>query len=111
MTAPALPGYGWFDVPPTWDWPSDCRVFIGGCYERGPGSSFRAAAHAHDKARVVCVRSPRRIFVEGTGRPSRVMFHELAHIISGHGHDDHWRAVMRNLGQPIPARYQRKERK
>jgi len=92
--------------------------------ERGEGSRFRHRAHAHNyKGDAfygwVCVLSPKRLGVtvacEGGAdlevvKPSRILVHEYAHILTpGHGHDDTWRATMRELGQPIPARYKRKQ--
>lgn len=79
-------------------------VFLGGCVERGDGSSFRARAHAHISGPKVsqiydgwiCVRSRRRLM--NGGRPSNLMLHELAHLISRQGHTDKFRAVLRSLG-------------
>lgn len=79
-------------------------VFVGGCVDRGDGSSFRAKAHAHTKEPHkgwICVRSAKRLYVAGTERPSKLMLHELAHILTGHGHDDMWRREVRRLGGTI----------
>lgn len=114
--------WGERDCP--FDWPEVVGLFIGGCVERGIGSSFRRQAHAHCKKGDphrgwICVRSHRRIFAavreasgewQSSDRPSRLMWHEYAHILTGHGHDDVWRKKMRELGQPIPAHLKKRKR-
>lgn len=101
-------------------------VFVGGCVERGEGSSFRAKAHAHNNRKSknfgwICVRSKKRIgeyvmnidngFDGVVTKPSRLLLHEVAHIHApNHSHDDVWRRRMRDLGQPIPSRYRKQRR-
>jgi hypothetical protein len=77
-------------------------IFLKGCVARGEGSSFRARAHAHTgkddpNKGWICVRGHRRLYAD-RGRPSNLMLHELAHILTGHGHDDIFRAKLRELG-------------
>lgn len=89
-------------------------VFVGGCVERGDGSSFRAIAHAHTSKRDeqhgwICVRSPKRLYT-ANGTPSQTMLHELAHIVTGQGHTDKWRTKARELGYRVPAHYQKHAR-
>lgn len=105
-------------------------IFLGGCVQRGVGSSFRAQAHAHNSrylkskfdihAGWICMRSIRRLgqhhMIAGDDgrtvividKPSQLLMHEYAHVLCpGHGHDDKWRKTMRNLGQPIRKQYQK----
>lgn len=107
-------------------------VFVGGCVERGDGSSFRAKAHAHNEQYVkigsskvmdengnpkewkhfgwICVRSAKRLYTR-PGQPSNLMWHELAHILTpGHSHDDVWRAKAREFGVYIGKRYAKQRR-
>jgi hypothetical protein len=75
-------------------------VFLGGCVERGDGSSFRARAHTHIEDQWkgwICVRGRKRLMTR-TGKPSNLMWHELAHAITGQGHTDVFRAKLRELG-------------
>lgn len=111
--------FGWHSYGP--QYPPECMpeivgIFVGGCVYRGVGSRFRSMAHAHNHpghefTGWVCILSPRRLLNTRGDAPSRLMWHEYAHILTpGHGHDDKWRAVMRSLGQPIPTRYKTRVR-
>lgn len=77
----------------------NCKVFIGGCIERGVGSSFRRKAHAHNYKRdpnfgTLCFRSIKRIgeyhtianddntLIVVVDKPSRLLLHEYAHILA-----------------------------
>ncbi len=100
-------------------WKEVRGIFVGGCVQRGPGSSFRAKAHAHNmKENVnfgwICVRSVKRLG-ETKGniitKPSQLLWHEYSHILTaGHSHDDVWRNKMRELHQPITAQYVKQAR-
>lgn len=88
------------------EYPEVKGVFVGGCVERGDGSSFRAKAHAHwvngkDSDSWICVRSAKRLY-NAKGEPSNIMKHELAHIITGKGHTQVWADKLRQLGGSIP---------
>lgn len=81
-------------------------VFVGGCVERGDGSSFRRKAHAHpdEKQRNhshpgwICVRSTKRLYVSGTERPSLLMWHELSHLFVPYEyHGPNFKRMMRRL--------------
>lgn len=108
-------------IPCPFDWPEVAGIHIGACVDdEGGWACPTVIAHAHNK-RVdrwfgfICVRlSEGQLFatpMPGRGpRPSRVAWHERAHLLTpGHGHDDAWRRVMRELGQPIPDRYRKRQ--
>ena len=77
----------------------NCKAFIGGCIDRGVGSSFRRQAHAHNSKTdpefgCLCFRSIKRIgqyhqIANDDGsitivvdKPSRLLLHEYAHILA-----------------------------
>lgn len=75
-------------------------VFVGGCVIRGEGSRFRAKAHSHtvgDYAGWICYLSSKWLHVR------ELALHELAHIATGHGHTDTWRAALIKLGGTVDA--------
>lgn len=75
-------------------------VFVGGCVKRGDGSSFRAKAHAHSEGEHtgwICYRSIKRI------NHRELAIHELAHVLTGEGHTDVWRAKVLELGGTLDA--------
>lgn len=100
-------------IPPE-QWPECLRghpelkgVFVGGCVDRGVGSSFRAKAHAHTRGGNVgwiCIRGWRRLAQKS------LLIHELAHIKTSSGHTDKWRKMLRALGGKVTAQYQKKRR-
>lgn len=117
-----LAEYGPRDCP--FDWPGVAGVYVGGCVATD-GGRFRRQAHAHNQRGDrhfgwICILSQRKLYgqtrsADGvwtpTDRPSRLMWHEYAHILTpSHGHDDTWRAMMHRLGQPLPARYKKRKR-
>lgn len=84
-------------------------VFVGGCVERGVGSSFRRQAHAHNSHKSewfgwICVRSGKRVLT-ATGKPTTLMLHEYAHIlVPNQGHTVKWAAALVKLGAPAEAK-------
>ena len=98
----------------------DCKIFIGGCFERGVGSSFRAMGHAHNmttkpawKANFgwICLRAIKRLGEheiidnkDGTVdvrviKPSHTLKHEYAHILApNQGHTETWAKRLKELG-------------
>jgi len=77
------------------------RLFVGGCAERGDGSSFRRRAHAHVVGQHkgwICIRSWRRV-LGSTSRPSMLIWHEVAHCLVGpsNWHNQTWDRMRRKL--------------
>lgn len=74
------------------------RAFVGGCYERGEGSKFRAKAHTHTRGeKWICFRSTKWLGCK------ELLTHELAHALTNHGHTDKWRKKVLELGGTIEA--------
>lgn len=101
-------------IPVPKEMPEIVGLFVGGCVERGDGSSFRASGHAHmlpDDAYPgwVCIRSAKRVYT-ASGRPTTLMWHEYAHVLTGEGHTARWRATMVRLGRPAEAERYRRNR-
>jgi hypothetical protein len=87
-------------------------VSIGGCvWAVGTDrkGAFRRQAHAHTHATDVrrgwvCVLSGRtERLVTPTGKATRLLIHEIAHVATLTGHDDAWRAMVARLGAPSEA--------
>lgn len=75
--------------------PACIGVFVGGCVARGRGSRFCGDAHAHTDGEFVgwiCYRD------EQWARHAEIAIHELAHVVTGHGHTDRWRETVLALG-------------
>lgn len=99
-----------------------CRgLSVGKClagleWEDSPTSEFENAHAHHSRTNdvhhryhgLICVRWARKLGSDE--QVSRTVIHELCHLISRSGHDDRWRRVMRQFGQPIPKRYQKRPR-
>lgn len=99
--------YGFNHVPA--DMPEVVGLFVGGCVQRGVGSSFRRVAHAHNHKGDetygwICFRSPKRVLTP-SGKPSVTVYHEYAHILCpNRGHDRLWRETITRLGFPGEAK-------
>ena len=102
-------------------------IFVGGCVERGEGSSFRSKAHAHNDQKYpyygwICVRSIKRIgkfhlfdqrlvdigvanYQDFDGRidkPSQLLLHEYAHLLApNQGHTVTFYKRLREIGGHI----------
>ena len=96
------------DYPAFKGYPQFLGLFVGGCVERGDGSSFRRKAHSHCVKGYlaygwICVRSVKRLYIQGTNRPSLLMWHELAHLLcdehrtSCSFHSPRFKRIMREL--------------
>lgn len=96
-------------------------VFVGGCISTGSGVSLGAQAHAHndpDDSRFgwICFMGCLRVWIGGRRafkdpslpkRPSRVFWHEYAHLMvpGDFDHGRRWITVMESLGQPVQRQY------
>ncbi len=88
---------------------------VGQCVD-GSALASDVYAHAHQYPKDsnrgwICIRSPKDVLASGSRQLSATVMHEFAHLVAAAGHDDDWRRTMRELGQPIPAAYRKRERK
>jgi len=87
---------------------------VGQCVDGSPlPTGVYAHAHQYPKDSNrgwVCIRSPRDILRRGSREISTTVMHGFAHLLAAAGHDDDWRRTMRELGQPIPAAYRKRNR-
>jgi hypothetical protein len=77
-------------------------VFVGGCVERGVGSSFRATAHAHSHGfhrGFICFRSDKWLHVR------ELWLHELAHVVTRQPHNNRWREFLLQIGGTLDPVY------
>lgn len=106
----------------------NCKgIFVGGCVERGEGSSFRAKAHCHNHEGSpffgwICVRSAKRLgkfhlfdqnlvdigvvnYQDYDGRidtPSQLLLHEYAHLLApNQGHTAKFFVELKRIGGHI----------
>jgi hypothetical protein len=89
-------------------------LFVGGCVDRTDKSAFTERAHAHSDPPYkgwICVDAAEPLYIGGTKKPNMLMLHELAHLLSKHGHDDVWRKRVRELGGAVYRAEQKKSRK
>jgi hypothetical protein len=87
---------------------------MGQCVD-GSTLATDVCAHAHQSPKDsnrgwICIRSPRDVLRPGSQQLSTTVMHEFAHLVAAAGHDDDWRRAMRELGQPIPAAYRKRQR-
>jgi hypothetical protein len=79
--------------------------------ELGAGKKEHAHAHFGNDDRYdgwICVR--RNDELGRYDRVSGTLMHELAHLLSRHGHDDSWRRWMKRLGQFVAPAWQKRAR-
>ena len=69
------------------------KIFIGGCIERGEGSSIRRSGHAHNDNRdpnfgAICIKGKTHHLLRlHNGEPTNLLKHEYAHILcNNQGH-------------------------
>lgn len=90
-----MPELTWEERPEEYRRPEVIGVFVGGCVDRGDGSSFRAKAHAHDKdphKGWICHRGTKWL------KCRELLLHEVAHVLTGAGHNDKWRKKVIDIG-------------
>ena len=94
------------------EFPEVKEIILGGCIEgikkKGILARFRRRAHSHcsDKDEykgTICVLSAKeeRIRNPVTGKLTMLALHEIAHILTGHGHDAVFFRKVREIGGAI----------
>ncbi len=91
------------------DMPNTKHIFLGGCVQEGVGSrvggDMSVWAHAHcspedPRYGWVCFEHPEDF------EDTNLRLHEDAHIETGGGHDDKWRAALRAKGGVVLPQYE-----